>query len=83
MPITATDEIRFRAERKRASRAGNVLWHGVGTVRARQWPFLIKNNFRIYEVGVSYAGRSYADGKKIGWKDGLAAIWAIIKYALS
>ena len=42
-----------------------------------------KNNFRVYEVGVSYAGRSYADGKKIGWKDGLAAIWAIIKYALS
>ena len=42
-----------------------------------------KNNFRIYEVGVSYAGRSYGDGKKIGWKDGLAAIWAIIKYALS
>ena len=42
-----------------------------------------KNNFRIYEVGVSYAGRSYGDGKKIGWKDGLVAIWAIIKYALS
>ena len=42
-----------------------------------------KNNFRVYEVGVSYAGRSYADGKKIGWKDGLVAIWAIIKYALS
>ena len=42
-----------------------------------------KNNFRIYEVGVSYAGRSYGDGKKIGWKDGVAAIWTIIKYALS
>src|SRR3989344_2848591 len=42
-----------------------------------------KANFRVYEVGISYAGRSYSDGKKIGWKDGLVAIWAIIKYALS
>src|SRR3989344_231298 len=42
-----------------------------------------KNNFRVYEVGISYAGRSYEEGKKITWKDGLVAIWAIIKYALS
>lgn len=41
-----------------------------------------KNNFRVYEVGISYAGRSYAEGKKIGWRDGLVAIWAIIKYSL-
>lgn len=41
-----------------------------------------RNNFRIYEVGISYAGRSYAEGKKIGWRDGLVAIWAIIKYSL-
>jgi glycosyltransferase involved in cell wall biosynthesis len=35
---------------------------------------------RIYEVGISYYGRTYAQGKKIGWKDGVAAIYAIIKY---
>jgi glycosyltransferase involved in cell wall biosynthesis len=35
---------------------------------------------RIYEVGVSYAGRTYAEGKKIGWKDGVRAIWCIVKY---
>jgi glycosyltransferase involved in cell wall biosynthesis len=35
---------------------------------------------RIYEVGVSYNGRSYEEGKKIGWKDGLRAIWCILKY---
>ncbi|HEX9166229.1 MAG TPA: glycosyltransferase family 2 protein [Gemmatimonadales bacterium] len=35
---------------------------------------------RIYEVGISYAGRTYADGKKIGWPDGVWAIWCIIKY---
>ena len=37
---------------------------------------------RIYEVGISYAGRSYANGKKISWRDGVLAIWAIIKYSL-
>jgi glycosyltransferase involved in cell wall biosynthesis len=37
---------------------------------------------RIYEVGVSYAGRSYAEGKKIGFRDGLRAIWCVIKYNL-
>jgi len=37
---------------------------------------------RIFEVGVSYAGRTYAEGKKIGWKDGVWAIWCILKYNL-
>jgi glycosyltransferase involved in cell wall biosynthesis len=37
---------------------------------------------RIYEVGISYYGRTYQDGKKINWKDGLRAIWVIIKYNL-
>ena len=36
--------------------------------------------YRIYEVGISYAGRTYAEGKKIGWKDGVRAIWCILKY---
>jgi glycosyltransferase involved in cell wall biosynthesis len=35
---------------------------------------------RIYEVPVSYAGRDYSEGKKIGWKDGLAAIWHIVRF---
>ncbi len=37
-------------------------------------------NVRIYEVGISYRGRTYADGKKIGWKDGISAIYCIVKY---
>ena len=37
---------------------------------------------RIYEVGISYYGRTYAEGKKIGWRDGFRAIYAIIKYNL-
>lgn len=39
-------------------------------------------NIRIYEVGISYYGRTYDDGKKIGWKDGFRAIWCILKYNL-
>jgi glycosyltransferase involved in cell wall biosynthesis len=35
---------------------------------------------RIYEIGISYYGRTYAEGKKIGWKDGIRAIYAILKY---
>ncbi|MFN8436213.1 MAG: glycosyltransferase family 2 protein [Cytophagales bacterium] len=37
---------------------------------------------RIYEVGISYYGRTYAEGKKIGWKDGVRAIYCILKYGL-
>lgn len=39
-------------------------------------------NIRIYEVGISYYGRTYEEGKKIGWKDGFRAIWCILKYNL-
>lgn len=39
-------------------------------------------NVRIYEVGISYYGRTYEEGKKIGWKDGFRAIWCILKYNL-
>ena len=38
---------------------------------------------KIYEVGISYYGRTYEEGKKIGWKDGFRAIWCIIKYRFS
>ena len=39
-----------------------------------------KKHFRIYEVPISYSGRDYDEGKKIGWRDGVQAIWTIIKY---
>jgi glycosyltransferase involved in cell wall biosynthesis len=37
---------------------------------------------RIYEVGIGYSGRTYEEGKKIGWKDGVHALWCIVKYGL-
>jgi len=43
---------------------------------------IARTGCRIYEVGISYSGRTYAEGKKIGWKDGVKAIWCIIKYGL-
>ncbi len=41
-----------------------------------------KLNVIIFEIGISYYGRSYAEGKKIGWRDGFRALWAILKYNL-
>lgn len=41
-----------------------------------------KRRLRIYEVGVSYQGRTYEEGKKIGWKDGFRALWCLLKYSI-
>jgi glycosyltransferase involved in cell wall biosynthesis len=41
-----------------------------------------KRRLRIYEVGISYTGRTYKEGKKIGWKDGFRALWCLLKYSL-
>ncbi len=43
---------------------------------------LARGGYRIYEVGIAYYGRTYAEGKKIGWRDGFRAIWCILKYNL-
>jgi len=43
---------------------------------------IAKRNLRVYEVGISYSGRTYAEGKKIGWKDGVRACWCLCKYAI-
>jgi len=41
-----------------------------------------KRNLRVYEVGISYSGRTYEEGKKIGWKDGFRALWCLLKYSV-
>lgn len=41
---------------------------------------IAKAKFRIYEVGISYYGRDYSEGKKIGWKDGFNVLWCLLKY---
>jgi hypothetical protein len=44
---------------------------------------LAQSRARIYEVPISYAGRTYSEGKKIDWKDGVAAVWHILRFNLS
>jgi glycosyltransferase involved in cell wall biosynthesis len=42
-----------------------------------------KRRLRIYEVGISYWGRTYEEGKKIGWRDGFRALWCLVKYSIT
>ncbi len=42
---------------------------------------LARGRWRIYEVGISYSGRTYDDGKKIGWRDGVRAVYCIVRYS--
>jgi len=44
------------------------------TIRLAQW------GARIYEVPINYAGRTYLEGKKIGWEDGVQALWSIFRF---
>jgi glycosyltransferase involved in cell wall biosynthesis len=44
---------------------------------------IAKKHVRVYEIPISYHGRDYAEGKKIGWKDGFQALWCIVKYRFS
>jgi hypothetical protein len=41
-----------------------------------------KGNWRIYEVSISYSGRTYAEGKKITWRDGISTLWCIFRFNL-
>lgn len=43
---------------------------------------IARMRLRIYEVGISYYGRTYEEGKKIGWRDGVKALWCILKYSI-
>ena len=68
---------------------GDIARGLVGELRSNRFGFepeitarLAKHNARIYEVQISYAGRTYAEGKKINWKDGAAAFWHITKFNL-
>jgi glycosyltransferase involved in cell wall biosynthesis len=44
---------------------------------------IAKRRLRVYEVGIRYWGRTYEEGKKIGWKDGVRALWCLVKYTLA
>jgi hypothetical protein len=42
---------------------------------------IARRRYRVYELAVRYSGRTYEQGKKIGWRDGLKALWCIVRYA--
>ncbi len=42
-----------------------------------------KGKWRVYEVPISYAGRTYEEGKKITWRDGIVALWCVIRYRIA
>ncbi len=44
---------------------------------------ILKRGYRIYEVPISYTGREFTEGKKIGWRDGLTVLWTLVKYRFS
>ena len=60
---------------------------GVGDIQEDRFGFepeitakVARLKVRIFEVGIGYSGRTYAEGKKIGWRDGVRALWCIFKY---
>jgi glycosyltransferase involved in cell wall biosynthesis len=60
------------------------------TIRSNRFDFepeitakVLKKGYRIYEVPIYYAGRDYAEGKKITWRDGFAAMWALVRFRFS
>jgi len=82
--LTLTDmEVCYKAFRKEVidSFKNKILSKRFG-IEPELTALVAKGKWRIYEVGISYYGRSYKEGKKIGWRDGFAAIWHVIRFNL-
>jgi len=80
--LNLTDmETGYKAFRKEVVDSLHLVSHGFN-VEPEMTAKVAKGGWRIYEVGISYAGRSYEEGKKITWIDGLAALWAIVRFRL-
>ena len=80
--INLTDmETCYKVFRTSIIKSINIKERGFG-VEPEITAKIARLNCRIYEVGISYFGRTYEEGKKVGWKDGLVAIWCIFKYNL-
>ena len=63
---------------------------GIGTLRSDRFGFepeftakVARRRYRVYETPIAYHGRDYADGKKITWRDGVAALWHIVRYRVA
>jgi len=80
--LNLTDmETCYKCFRKEVLRGLSIQERGFG-VEPELTAKVARGGWRVYEVGISYSGRTYAEGKKIGWKDGIRALFCIIKYGL-
>jgi len=78
--LNLTDvETGYKAIRAELAKSLDLRENGFG-VEPEITAKLAQTRCRIYEVGISYQGRTYAEGKKVGWRDGFRAIYAILRY---
>jgi len=78
--LNLTDmETCYKVFRREVIQAMKLVSNGF-TIEPELTARVARGGWRVYEVGISYAGRDYAEGKKITWRDGLAALWAIFRF---
>ena len=81
--LNLTDmEVCYKVFRREHPRADRPARRTASASSRRSRPRSPSLGCRIYEVGISYYGRTYAEGKKISWKDGVRAVYVIVKYGL-
>ncbi len=85
--LNLTDmEVCYKVFRSEVVRQIDIKEKGFGfepEITAKCAKLARKKGIRIFEVGISYSGRTYAEGKKIGWKDGFHTLWCILRYNLA
>ena len=73
-------EVCYKMMRREVLQSLNLSVDDFGIEIQMTTQIALAKKWRIYEVGISYFGRTYAEGKKIDWKDGVKALWLLIKY---
>ena len=69
----------YKAMRREVLQGLNLQSNGFG-IEPEMTAKIFKRGYRVYEVPITYDGRSYEEGKKIGWKDGVVALWVLLRY---
>jgi glycosyltransferase involved in cell wall biosynthesis len=69
----------YKVMRREVLDGMNLTSNGFG-IEPEMTAKIFKRGFRVYEVPITYDGRSYEEGKKIGWKDGVVALWVLLKH---
>ena len=69
----------YKVMRREVLTGMNLTSNGFG-IEPEMTAKIFKRGFRVYEIPISYDGRSYEEGKKISWKDGVVAIWVLLRF---